>query len=92
VYEGTSKWTLVYKRAIEASIDDLDWLNTFQSGAVNAPPGSSLDVDLEESYIMNENSEIIGEATYRVVKVHDVLLPPEQKTLRFRDGDALSDG
>ncbi|SDE11844.1 hypothetical protein [Rhodospira trueperi] len=91
VYEGTSKWTLVYKRAIDASIDDLDWLNTFQSGAVNAPPGSSLDVDLEESYIMNENSEIIGEATYRVVKVHDVLLPPEQKTLRFREGDALSD-
>lgn len=82
-YEGASKWTLMYKRAIEASIDDTEWLAQFQSGEEKAPPGSSLDVDLEEIFITNENGEMIGEPSYRVLKVHSVALPDRQKTLRF---------
>ena len=80
-YEGTSKWTLVYKSAVEASIEDTKWLERFQSGQEFAPPGSYLDVDLNEVYITNENGEIVGEPSYRVVKVHGVVLPPEQLVL-----------
>ena len=77
-YEGTSKWTLVYKSAVEASIEDTEWLERFQSSQELAPPGSYLDVDLNEVYKTNENGEIVGEPSYRVVKVHAVVLPPEQ--------------
>ena len=77
-YEGVSKWTLVYKSAVEASIEDAEWLERFQSSQELAPPGSSLDVDLHEAYTTNENGEMVGEPSYRVVKVHGVVLPPEQ--------------
>ena len=77
-YEGTSRWTLIYRRAIEASIEDTEWLNRFQASEESAPPGSSLDVDMEEVYITNENGEMIGEPSYRVVKVHKVVLSPKQ--------------
>lgn len=90
-YEGTSKWTLVYKKAIVAPIEDAEWLAKFQSGIEEAPPGSSLDVTLEESYITNENGEIIGEPSYRVMKVHRVMFRSEQKRLDFRD-DVTSQG
>lgn len=85
-YEGKSRWTLMYKRAVEAAFDDEAWLGDFQSGRVSAPPGSYLDVDLEESYVTNENDEIIGDPTYRVKKVHGVTHEPRQRTL-FRDED-----
>jgi hypothetical protein len=48
-YEGKSRWTLMYKRAIDASFDDEIWLGKFQAGTESAPPGSYLDVDLEET-------------------------------------------
>ena len=84
-YEGTSKWTLVYKTAVEASIEDAEWLERFQSSQELAPPGSSLDVDLHEAYTTNENGEMVGEPSYRVVKVHGVVLPPEQLVLSGHD-------
>ena len=77
-YEGTSRWTLFYQRAIEASIEDTEWLNSFQAGQESAPPGSSLDVEMEEVYITNENGEMIRDPSYRVVKVHKVVLSPKQ--------------
>ena len=77
-YEGTSRWTLSYRRAIEASIEDTEWLNSFQAGQESAPPGSSLDVEMAEVYRTNENGEMIGEPSYRVVKVHKVVLPSKQ--------------
>ena len=87
-YEGASKWTLVYRRAIEAPIDDTEWLERFQAGQEFAPPGSSLDVDLKGIYITNENAEMVGEPSYRVVRVHGVVLPPEQ--LKFTRDDETS--
>ena len=87
-YEGQSRWTVMYKRAIDAAFEDEDWLNDFQSGKIDAPPGSSLDVDLEEQYITNENDEIMGDPTYRIKKVHSVELPLKQRCLEFKDGDA----
>jgi hypothetical protein len=77
-YEGKSRWTLVYKRAIEAAIDDEEWLRRFQEGVITAPPGSSLEVTLEETYITNDQGEIVGDPSYRVTKVHNVQLPRKQ--------------
>ncbi len=77
-YEGTSKWTLIYRRAIEASIEDTEWLKRFQANQELAPPGSSLDVDMQEVYTTNENGEMVGEPSYRIVRVHRVSLPPKQ--------------
>jgi len=84
-YEGGAKWTLMYKRAIDAAMDDKIWLQRFQSGEESAPPGSALMVDLEETYITNDNDEIVGDPTYRVIKVHGVQLPHKQTFLEFKD-------
>jgi len=80
-YEGKSKWTLVYLRAIDASMEDEDWLEKFQSNVVSAPPNSSLMVDLEQNVIVNERGEALEEPTYRVLKVHHVIPPPQQSIL-----------
>lgn len=58
-YEGLSKWTLVYRKAIEASIEDIKWLNKFQTNQIQAPPGTALDVELEETIITDERGEAI---------------------------------
>jgi hypothetical protein len=84
-YEGNSKWTVMYKRAIEAPILHTIWLANFQSNKISAPPGSSLDVDLEETYITNELGELIGDPTYKILHVYAVMPPPIQTTLGFRD-------
>lgn len=88
VYEGHARWTVMYKRAVEVAFDDLVWLAEFQKGEISAPPGSYLEVDLEETYITNENDEILGDPTYRVLKVHRVILASEQKRMEFRDDEA----
>ena len=44
-----------------------------------------------KTYITNENDEIVGDPAYRVKKVHDVVLLPQQRTL-FRDDDDGEDG
>lgn len=85
VYEGRSRWTVMYKKAVEVSFDDVSWLDMFQRGEVSAPPGSYLDADLEETYVTNELGELIGEPSYKVKKVHAVNLAPEQSRLDFRD-------
>jgi hypothetical protein len=83
-YEGSSSWTVLYKRAINAAFDHKEWLKDFQDGKIQAPPGSSIDVDLEEQYITNENGEIIGDPTYRIKHVHGVKLPMKQRQLEFK--------
>lgn len=77
-YEGRSKWTLVYLKAIEAPIEHIEWLEDFQSNRISAPPNSSLQVDLEQRVIVNERGEALEDPTYRVLKVHKVIPPPHQ--------------
>ena len=88
VYEGKSRWTVMYKRAVEVSFDDLTWLDSFQRGQISAPPGSYLDADLEETYVTNENGEMVGDPSYKVKKVHGVIPQPEQRRLDFKDDSA----
>jgi len=87
-YEGKSRWQVMYKRAIDASFEHEEWLKDFQDGKIQAPPGSSLDVDLEEQYITNENGEIMGEPTYKIKRVHSVELPMKQRTLEFKKDES----
>lgn len=91
-YEGASRWTLIYRRAYEMRIEDQEWLGRFQSGLESAPPGSWLDVDLEETYVTSESGEIDGDPSYRVTKVHKVILPTEQVTMKLSDESSNSPG
>lgn len=84
-YEGNAKWTVMYKRAIEAPVEDKAWLDQFQSAKVQAPPGSALEVTLEETYITNELGEVVGDPTYKILKVHRVIPRAVQTKLDFRD-------
>jgi hypothetical protein len=77
-YEGGSKWTLVYKRAIEAAIEDKEWLAAFQNNTVSAPPRSALEVEMEERIVTDNNGEQIEEPVYTVTKVYRVTPPAEQ--------------
>jgi hypothetical protein len=78
MYEGQAKWTVIYKRPIDVTIDDTAWLKRFQNNEEAAPPNSSLHVDMEEIFPCNEKGEAIGDAEYRITKVHRVDLPPKQ--------------
>jgi len=91
-YEGASRWTLIYRRAYEMRIEDQEWLGRFQNGMESAPPGSWLDVDLEETYVTSESGEIDGDPSYRVIKVHKVILPTEQVTMKMSDESSSSSG
>lgn len=86
IYEGRAKWTVMYKKAVDVSFEGAaaDWLAAFQRNEVEAPPGSYLQVDLEETYITNELGEILGDATYKVVAVHGVDKRHEQPRLDFK--------
>lgn len=84
IYEGPAKWGFMYKRAIEARIADVDWLSAFQAGRVQAPPQSSLLVDLEERVPVSEDGTAIGDATYTVIKVHGVVPPHQQLDLDLK--------
>lgn len=81
IYEGQAKWGIMHKRAVEAKMDDNDWLSDFQSGIVQAPPGSHLIVDLEERTPIDLNGEPSGEASYVIKKVHGVVPPMTQMRL-----------
>ena len=84
VYEGTSKWTIVYnKRAEDVSIDDTEWLELFQTGQAPAPPGSSLDVELEQTYMADESGRPIGEPSYKILKVYGVQDSTEKRQLNL---------
>jgi hypothetical protein len=81
VYEGKAQWALIYKRVIAAAIDDEEWLNDFQNNRVHAPPNWRLRVKLEERWPVDETGMAVGKPTYRVLKVIDVVRPPEQLDL-----------
>lgn len=81
VWEGDSAWGINYKRAVEAKMMDADWLRDYQAGHVNAPVRSKLLVELEETVPVDENGIETGPATYKILKVIGVELPPEQYEL-----------
>jgi len=59
-YLGKSKWVLKYAgHSIEASMDDHEWLERFQSNQVSLNPGDSLRVLMHVEVSYGYNSEIV---------------------------------
>ena len=67
--------------ALAASIEDEEWLNKFQKNKISAPPNSSLSVDMIKEVVVNEYGEALDEPIYRVIKIHEVIVPPDQMSL-----------
>ncbi len=87
VYEGSAAWTLVYRIAIQAPIDDEEWLREFQIGNIEAPPGSFLDVKLEEVAVLGKDDKVLSGPHYRVKKVRGVILPDSNMPELFPDDE-----
>lgn len=77
-FEGGAAWTIIYKRAIDAKFDDIQWLEDFQSGRIVFLPGWRLVVDLEEVVPINDRGEEVARPSYSIKKVVGVERPPEQ--------------
>ena len=82
VYEGAGKWEFIFRTSFSASMDDCEWLAKFQAGEIHAPPGSWLSVDLEETFVLDEDGSEVSSPQRRVIKVFDVE-PPELTTDMF---------
>ena len=81
VFEGASKWTIVYKRAVDARIADEQWLADYQAGRVIVQPHWKLLVELEERVPINEDGEEAGTPSYTILKVLGVERSPNQITM-----------
>lgn len=74
-YLGRSQWMLKYAgHSVYATIEDIEWLNRFQSGQVSVRPGDSLRVLMHEEVFYGENMEVVH-VTHSVTKVIDVIPP-----------------
>lgn len=81
VYEGDGMWTIIYHKAVEARMGDAEWLEGFQKGVAQAPPKSTLDVDLVVTVPVDNEGIQNGSPKYEITKVHEVELPPKQNAL-----------
>lgn len=81
VYEGDAQWRVKYEgQSVDAKIIDKDWLKKFQTGLVEAPPRSTLQVVLiKKTPIMND--KVIGKPRFEIAKINNVNLPPKQQKL-----------
>lgn len=81
-YAGTAKWTIQHDRSREVAMNDLQWLEKFQTNQVSAPPGSQLDVDIEIGEIrLDKDGKSISEPEYSIEKVYAVRLPQKPAEL-----------
>lgn len=72
---GRSQWVLKYAgHSIYANIDDIPWLNDFQSGRIDVKPGDSLRVLMHEEVYYGHNMEVIH-VTHAIVEVLGVIRP-----------------
>jgi hypothetical protein len=73
---GRSKWLLrMHGHAIEASIEDLRWLEAFQERNIIVLPGDSIDADIESEIDYDKFGQIVHQY-HRVLIVHRVLSQP----------------
>lgn len=81
IFEGNAQWGIMYKRSVEAKMNDVEWLSDYQAGLIPLPPRSSLLVDLEERVPVTPDGLEAGPAVYTITKVHGVIPPPDQMKL-----------
>lgn len=82
---GRSQWMLKYAgHSIYAAIDDIPWLDAFQSGQIDVKPGDSLRVLMHEEVYYGHNMEVVH-VTHSVVEILGVIrpTPPQQSGFTF---------
>jgi hypothetical protein len=80
---GESSWEFILaNHAIEAKMLDFDWLEKFRKQRVPLLPGSMLRVTLRQSISVGFDQERLG-TRYFIVKVHEVLNPPDTTSLQL---------
>lgn len=91
-YLGQSKWEFKYQgHTIEASIEDKEWLSSFQQGSIRLLPGDSLSarvvINVKEAFDTNETI-----VHYNILKVKDVIRGHKQIDLFPEDnGTTIGD-
>ena len=83
-YESTAKWSLLYQgRAIDAEMTGsaAEWVVSFQSNKVAAPPNTVLDVSMTETVRINDEGQAVAKPVYAVHEIHAVTPPPTQISL-----------
>jgi hypothetical protein len=80
-YEGGAKWTVLWGgKAIDVTMP-ADWVRKFQTNEIQAPPGTTLFVEMEQRAPLDEKGNAVGAATYTVTKILEVIPPPQQADL-----------
>lgn len=80
---GESRWEFILaNHAIEAKMLDFDWLEQFRKQRVPLLPGSMLRVTLRQSISVGFDQERLG-TRYFIIKVHEVINPPDITNLQL---------
>ena len=79
---GEAKWEFVYERAIDAKIEDREWLQRFQDGDEQILPGDSIRALVQVDVKYGFDQEVVNK-DYRILKVLKVIHRerPEQRLL-----------
>lgn len=80
-YLGESMWDFRFgDKIIQVSVQDLNWLEKFQSRKVIIRPGDSIRGILKTSHKYDYSGELIG-TNYQLTKVIDVMQVPDNEQL-----------
>lgn len=83
---GESRWEFILENhVIEAKMLDFDWLERFRRQRVALLPGSMLRVMLRQTISVGFDQERLG-IRYFIIKVHDVIDPPDTTNIQLALG------
>lgn len=80
-YEGGAKWSFLWNgRAIDAEMvgPASEWVSSFQSNAIDAPPNTILKVKMTETVRLDNSGQAVGKATYQITEVFSTSPPGSQ--------------
>ncbi|MEQ8735026.1 MAG: hypothetical protein RIC29_08885 [Rhodospirillaceae bacterium] len=78
---GDSKWSVIFDKTIDVKVEDAEWLDRFHANEVQVPAGSYLSVDLRIEIRLDDKNDPVGDPSYFVSTVHDVIPPAKQDDL-----------
>lgn len=79
---GSAMWEFRHgPQAIQAHIEDADWMEAFRAGRIAILPGTALRCDVSQAFGYDERGELVT-SSYGVVHVHEMIDPsPPPPTL-----------
>lgn len=73
---GSAMWEFRHgPQAIQAHIEDADWMDAFRAGHIAILPGTALRCDVSQAFGYDERGELVT-SSYDVVHVHETIGPP----------------